>query len=113
MPECVEMKIFQFRQFPAGSLAGGFHCCRKFKTAVRPQADKEDFCIIRWNFLCPVKAVILIIHPVLFPEFFVIIPLVQFPILETVFMLCLFCRLQNISEGITEIHNTHLFPLCL
>ena len=51
-------------------------------------------------------------HPILFHYFSVKIPLVEFPILKTVFVLFLFCIPQNICEGIAKVNNPDLFPLC-
>ena len=56
--------------------------------------------------------IILVMHPILFHYFSVKIPLVEFPILKTVFVLFLFCIPQNICEGIAKVNNPDLFPLC-
>ena len=111
MSEKMEVKLSQIRHYRSRSAADTAYRCGGFKGSVRSYTDHGQFLIPFRYFLGSRQAVHLVVDPVLFPYFLIVVEGIERAILLAVFALFRLGFSQKYRQGVAEIHGTDFLPL--
>ena len=105
------MKLAQIWHYLSCPTADAAHRCGGFKGSVRSYTDHGQFLIPLRYFLGSRQAVHLVVDPVLFPYFLVVVEGIERAILQAVFALLRLGFSQKYRQGVAEVHGTDFLPL--
>ena len=111
MSEQMEMNLSQLRHDLSRPAAHTAYRCGGFNGSVRSYADHGQFLIPLRYFLGSRQAVHLVVDPVLFPYFLVVVEGIERAILQAVFALLRLGFSQKYRQGVAEVHGTDFLPL--
>ena len=111
VPEHMEVKVLQPRDFPLRLTAHDTHRPRRFNGSVRPETEKGQFPIPLWHLHRPGQGVDLVIGPVFLPDLRIVVQAVKLAVAHTVPDLLPLDHFEDRRQRVTEVHSPDLLPL--
>ena len=113
MSEQMEMKLSKVRHYFPRPAADAAYRCGGFKGSILSCADHRQFLVPLRHFLGSGQAVHLVVDPVLFPYFLVVVKGIKGAVLQAVFALLCLGLSQKCRQGVAEVHGTDFLSLVL
>ena len=108
MSEQVEMKLSKIRHYLSRPAADAAYRCGGFKGSIRSYADHGQFLIPLRYFLGSLQAIHLIVDPVLFPYFFVVVEGIEGPYFK-LFLFCSVLAFRSSAAKVSQKSTVRIF----